>query len=184
MLLADSHVLRDLAGDLDDFLLHTNQQAQRYEALAEVHDTGYQIDMAYTGYHADWFLNPPYADGGGIVAGVNPTITVTEFYVTPFDRFVWNSPEESVVSELYPGKTIGFAIGIIDRDSKESARQESIHYLRAGELTQDCLGVCSLAMDYSDDFASGFLLGPGGELPDDSAVESITWGRIKAQFGK
>ena len=26
------------------------------------------------------------------------------------------------------------------------------------------------------------LLGPGGGIPDDSAVESITWGRIKAQF--
>ena len=31
------------------------------------------------------------------------------------------------------------------------------------------------------DPARGLLVGPGGELPD-SAVESMTWGRIKATF--
>lgn len=34
------------------------------------------------------------------------------------------------------------------------------------------------------DLVDGVLLGLDGEVPDDSAVESITWGRIKAQFVK
>ena len=128
-------------------------------------------------------MNPPYADGGGRVLGEHPTISVTEFYVTPFDRFVWNSPEESLVSELYPGKIIGFAIGVVDNDLTEGFPLDSIHYLRTEELSEDC-GGWSLYPHCSDGFSLGLLLGPGGEIPDISAVESITWGRIKAQFVK
>ena len=135
----------------------------------------------WTDSFADWFLYPPYAAGGGGSVGENPTISVTEFYVTPFDRFVYNSPEESVVSDLYPGKTIGFAIEVYDFEPERKV--ETIHYLRAGEW-----GECQPpgeskwhAMTSSDCFAVGLLLGPGGELPE-SAVESVTWGRIKARF--
>ena len=34
-----------------------------------------------------WTVLPPYGHGGGGVVGVNPTISVIEFYVTPFDRW-------------------------------------------------------------------------------------------------
>ena len=40
----------------------------------------------------------------------------------------------------------------------------------------------NLAVLTADEFVAGLLVGPGGEIPDESAVESITWGRIKARF--
>ena len=117
--------------------------------------------------------------------GQNPTISVTEFYVTPFDRFVWNSPEESVISELRPGKTIGFAIRVPDHEPKPDNLKSS-HYLWSENCTPVSSGWPPLNVGSSprcsDGFATGLLVGPGGEIPDDSAVESITWGRIKAQF--
>ena len=178
----------DALSDEEEYLLGTFRQAQEFRALAEVHDTGAHVKMPHPGgyYGEDWYQMPPYAEGGGGVFGENPTISVTEFYVTPFDRFVWDSPEESLVSDLYPGKVIGFALGVTDRDTPvdESPGLESVHYLRGMEPDWNCLGFCSLVMYTSEEFAKGLLLGPGGEIPDDSAVESVTWGRIKAQFAE
>ena len=201
MSLNDSYILFFVDGDLsggeifpldwgnlsfEEQLLLWHQQAQGYEALAEVYDKGplVRIPLPILGQGGwsrskGWFMYPPYVDGGGRVFGEHPTISVTEFYGTPFDRFVYVNPEESVVSDLYPGKIIGFTIGVIDIDTK-GGRQESIHYLRAEEISEDC-GGWSLYPHCSDGFSPGFLLGPGGEIPE-SAVESDTWGRIKAQF--
>ena len=41
----------------------------------------------------------------------------------------------------------------------------------------------SAVFQNADNFVRGLLVGPGGELPD-SAVESMTWGRIKATLGR
>lgn len=35
---------------------------------------------------------------------------------------------------------------------------------------------------YAEQFADGILVGPGGTLPEGSAVENNSWGRIKASF--
>ena len=51
---------------------------------------------------------------GGAVAGEDPFVSIIEFYVTPFDVFVYDRPEESVESELYAGKTIGFRFHVFD----------------------------------------------------------------------
>ena len=125
---------------------------------------------------------------GGGSFGQNPTISVTEFYVTAFDRLVWNSPAESVVSDLYPGKIIGFHIMIWDRDAGY-AGLKSIHNLPGEGLGEGATGhPCSrhstMEVDCSDAFAPGLLLAAGGEIPEISAIESITWGRIKAAFVK
>ena len=48
--------------------------------------------------------------------GENPTIWVTEFFVTCFDLLDHLNPENSVVSELAAGKTIGFEFGVNDYD--------------------------------------------------------------------
>ena len=170
--------------DEDEYRLRTCRDAQPYDAIAEVFDNAPQVVItpllqSWVGGE-DWFYRPPYAEGGGGVAGENPTISVTEFYVTPFDRLVWNSEEESVVSELYRGKIIGFSIMIIDMDVRNGV-WKSIHYLRAGENLSGSEGD-NLAVLTADEFVAGLLVGPGGEIPDESAVESITWGRIKARF--
>ena len=161
--------------DLGGMQQGDNRQAQAYYALAEVYDTGPQVEMA--GSHLvdeDWFLKPPYAEGGGSAFGQNPTVSVTEAYVTPFDRFVWDGREKSRVSELYPGKIIGLSITVSDRDTGEW--NEMFYYILGGGLFEES--------NYSQNFPDFLLLGPGGEFLDDSAVESITWGRIKATFVK
>ena len=156
----------------EEWMLQQDQQAQQYSILPEVDDGGSTLEMhghLFFENYEDWLITPPYADGGGVTFGEKPTIVVTECYVTPFDKLVWNDPGESLVSELYPGKIIGFCIDVLDVDSAHSD-PESIHYLRSSET----------GFTYSDTFVEGILLGPGGETPDDSAVESIPWGRLKA----
>ena len=156
-----------------EFLLRHSQTAQGYLIIGGVYVAGPRVRLRnpFYVYDQNWFALPPYAEGGGGSAGENPTISVTEFYVTPFDRFVWNSPEESQVSELSPGKVIGFAININDQDADDDL---GAYTLGEGR------GLASSARQFVD----GVLLGSGGESPDESVVESITWARIKAQFVK
>ena len=156
----------------EEDLLYYNYQAQWYQALAETYDSGPRVTMIYTESKAqdDWFMEPPYAEGGGRIYGEHPTISVTEFYITAFDYFVWYSQEESAISELYPGKVIGLLIFVADRDENEVMPSS---FYNLGEFS-----------DLSDTFADCVLVDPRGEIPEISAVESITWGRIKAQFVK
>ncbi len=93
--------------------------------------------------------------------------------MTPFDRLIQDSPEESVVSTLSPGTLIGFVLHIGDIDEEGAWRAETTHSIRGQDYWSDTSN--------ADGFARGLLVGPGGELPD-SAVESLTWGRIKATF--
>ena len=155
-----------------EFLLSHNQTAQGYVIVGGLYAAGPRVHLYNMNfdYGEDWFVLPPYAEGGGGSAGENPFISVTEFYVTPFDRFIWDSPEESQVSDLSAGKVIGFAVNINDPDADDDL---GVYYL--GERGHP---------SHARYFVDGVLLGPGGEIPDESAVESITWARIKAQFVK
>ena len=158
----------------EELRLRIYQHAQDYYVLGDIVGGGPHVCLpAQSAYNdEDWFQRPPYAEGGGASFGEQPTLSVTEFYVTPFDRLIWNSPEESVVSALSPGTLIGFYLGIADYD-EEGARAEGWHFIRGRDY--------SSGSSNADSFARGLLVGPGGELPD-SAVESMTWGRIKATF--
>ena len=94
--------------------------------------------------------------------------------MTPFDLFVWDNREESVVSELGRGEVIGLGLTVSDFDEPWGDGPpiyDSAHILPpGGGLTR---------------LGDGMLLGPGGEIPPKiSAVESITWARIKARFVK
>ena len=145
-------------------------------ALAEVFDQGSQIDLFLRrSYGPDqFFLRPPFAEAGGGSFGEHPTVSVLECYVTPFDRLVWNSLEESLVSELFPGKIVGLNISSSDIDGDFGSAVS--HLLPSF----DAYG----RFDASN-FYDAILLGPGGEIPPGiSAVEGLTWGRIKAQFVK
>ena len=84
--------------------LQAPTQAQVFHALGEVFDGGSQVRLTPHAYHLspDWFSQPPFAHGGGAVVGGSPIFSVTEFYVTPFDRFVPRAdPEDSDVSDLF-----------------------------------------------------------------------------------
>ena len=95
---------------------------QWYGALAETRDTGPHAELGSSIYvEVDWALRPPYSDGGGRRFGMDPAFSVVEFYVTPFDHLDIDSPEASRATDLYPGRTIGFAIRVQDVDNAGSA---------------------------------------------------------------
>ena len=102
-----------------------------------------------------------------MVVGETPAISLIEFFVTPFDDLIWNDPEKSVVSELFPGKVVGFEIKVWDFEPDPG------FFALAGESTS------STNASY---FVDGILVGLGNTLPDVSSVGSVTWGRIKASF--
>ena len=159
-------------------------RTQRYEAIART-PTGPTLDDAGTrvqsGEYA-WTVFPPYGAGGGGVAGENPTIIVIELYVTPFDGWAgWQSPGEIAVSDLTAGQIVGFAISIRERESPPDS--EWVDWvpeaMQSGGFTP--LEVFRIFFHRrADGFLDGLLLSAGPAGPDGSAVESVSWGRIKA----
>ncbi len=161
--------LEEIKDDEERGLLNY-QQAQNYNALGDIVGGGPHVCLGSSRAKEDWYNLPPYAEGGGASFGEQPTLSVTEFYVTPFDRLIQDSPAESVVSALSPGTLIGFILSIADLD--EEGELWKGHLFISGQ--DEWPGIFN-----ADDFARGLLVGPGGEIPD-SAVESVTWGRLKA----
>ena len=167
-------------GDIEEEL-KTNRQAQRYEAIARV-PYGPMVSLNGTTVGAigfdeleldelNWMVQPPFAEGGGGVFGENLTIWVTEFYVTCFDRLDHLNPEESVVSQLAEGRTIGFDLRVHDYDI-EPFGARALYYLTGPDWEN---------FSQADHFADGLLLRPGGESVD-SSVQSTSWARIKASL--
>ena len=67
---------------------------------------------------------------------------------------------------------------VMERNKEERLRQRAIHVGDANHRT-----VCNIRKVSDADFlADAMLLGPGGRIPEGTAVESLTWGRIKASF--
>ena len=126
-------------GDHSGGVLELNSRAaQRYEAISYVPEGPtvgiYGVTLGFAAESASlrrWVFLPPYSDGGGGVAGENPTVWVIEFYVTPFDWLVLDfpypypdaehatdpnyvnpaagldpGPESSTVSQLQTGKIV------------------------------------------------------------------------------
>ena len=159
------------------------RQAQFYTAIGETigedpHVAISVLQLLNQLYeYGSWYTHPPYADGGGGHFGENPVIAVTEFYVTPFDHMVWFSEEESLVSELSPGRIIGFKVRVVDTDDVEDSF--AITFFTLPDIEDPTYEGAS-----ADFFLDGLLLGPSGAIPEveDTAVESITWGRIKTSF--
>ena len=100
-----------------------------------------------------------------------PVISTIELYVTPFDDWEgWDRPGEIEVSKLAIGQVIGVGIHVFDYDqSGEWAfwTPERMPFFPGPDLLLD-----------------GLLLGPDSSAPpgDDSAVESVSWARIKASL--
>ncbi len=153
-------------------VLARNRQAQRWMAIAEAPD-GDILD--YDGF-SEWVVREPYALAGSGVIGQRPAITVVEFKVTPFDDLIYDDEDASEVSQLHPGKTIGFAMTTNDNDATE-------YKDGLGPAIQLSLSSRVLSRYDADLFVDGLLVGAGEDpssYDDVSAVEPSSWARIKA----
>ena len=119
-----------------------------------------------------WYLEPPYADGGGGLIGESPVISVTEFYVTPFSALVNKSPDDSVIVELTSGAVVGLAMSVRDVDQGPGDRQG---WYQLPELEPFDIRFAHLWVD-------GLLLDGNGAGSGGSVVEAGSWGRIKASL--
>jgi hypothetical protein len=99
--------------------LFVERSAQDYMAIAEAPE-GYSV--GYGGAGASWVNVPPYTEGFGAIVGESPTVSVIEFFATPFDDLIWNNPKESAPTDLFPGKIIGFI------SVRQATRQERKDY--------------------------------------------------------
>ena len=111
-----------------------------------------------------------------------PFISVIELYITPFDfqRGAWSNPEESEFSDLAEKQVIGFAFAVFDADESEHGVILTPEAMQPANPVFDSLAVIDMAFLRADRFLDGVLLPgeTGGRA--DSAVESVSWGRIKA----
>ena len=151
-----------------------NVQAQGYFAIAGTYDNDSNLQFLWhlvDQSHAPGFLLPPYADGGGGCVSEQPVICAVEFYVTAFDGFVWNNPGESVVSDLYPGKSIAF--GIVLGDVEPGIRNQPKSAFALSPFSENRWD--------SSTWSEGLLVGADSRA-NDTAVRDVTWGRIKASL--
>ena len=159
-------------GNLEPWRRLSNSVAQFYVAISETWDSGPRLTMGSDG---GWCLYPPYSEGGGGQFGEQPSISVTEFYVTPFDELIWNDEAGSVVSELTPGKVIGLIIAIPDFDNPAARFYPPFNTL------QSFPPQAWERMGNADYMARGVLMGreqSSGTAPDELPAEA--WGRLKA----
>ncbi|NKB67602.1 MAG: hypothetical protein GKR89_11105 [Candidatus Latescibacteria bacterium] len=158
------------------YYLRYARDSQWYMMISQVFDEGLVLDLvnywpAPKGNNReDWYLRPPYAEGGGGHFGERPTVSVNEFYLTPFDQLVWDDPAQSQVSDLTPGKRINFRMSLVDVEGELT---------RFDTYTQEAF----FSIPEGTEWADGFLVGTDGTLlEEDTAVEGLSWGRIKATF--
>lgn len=157
-------------------LMEVHGDAQRYSAVART-ATGPTLDDGTWWEGEDgrsWKIFPPYGDAGGMAAGENPTISVVELYVTPYDEW-GEDAEETFFSDLSAHQIVGFSVEVIeqDRDPQECGCSGFSWYPAEMEG-----GVWLDLLDsMADLYVDGLLL-----PPKDTAVESVTWGRIKASL--
>ena len=163
----------DCARCTPERILAYNRQAQRWLAIAEAANGKI---LGYDGF-SEWVAREPYAAAGSGVVGRTPAITVVEFKVTPFDDLIWDDEDASEVSQLLPGKTIGFTMTTNDNDATE-------YKDGLGAAIQLSLGPEFLNLRTNASlFVDGLLVGAGehpSSYDDASAVESSSWARIKA----
>ncbi len=150
----------------EEKLLNNNRTAQQYIAVA---DDPSGRHVFYLGAGAEWVNELPWADGSGVSVGDGPTQSVIEFFVTPFDDLIWNSPDDSVPSPLFDGKIIGFQISLPDTD-QGPGQDRAFHTLSGQAAT----------WRFAERFVDARLVGAGGG----TAVEEDSWGRIKASLSE
>ena len=159
-------------------------QTQRYEAIARtISGPLIRNEIQWTGVFS-WRLFPPYGDAGGGVFGEAPTISVIELYITPYDRWgAWDEIEETEFSDLAAGQVVGFAIMVNDRDRDERVTAGCPGHPKPWSPVIPMYGT---EIGHRNGFAADFFLDgillPADTEPEGTAVESVSWGRIKASL--
>ena len=100
-------------------------------------------------------------------------------YVTPYDWWgAWDDMDQTGFSELSANQIVGFAIKIIDQDRNHNDCEpcSAASWIPA-DMDVDGLADLDGRMQIADIFLDGLLLPAQG-----TAVESTTWGRIKASL--
>ncbi len=153
-------------------------QAQIYVFRPEP-QPGHGDQLVNGPFHAPWATLPPWSDGGGTQYGEDPSYSMTEFYITPFDDLNWEGPELGRRSVLEPGNIIGLEIAVQDND-------------RPGSVVSDLYRLVLPTFDggglyptmWSENFADGELIPcyRGNCSGATTAVSEDSWGRIKASF--
>ena len=110
--------------------LNNNRTAQQYFAVAD-DPSGRHVSYSGAG---EWVTDLPYADGGGVSVGDGPTVSIIEFFCTPFDDLIWNSPDTSVPSSFFEDKVIGLQISIPDTD-QGPGQDRAFHTLSGQAVT-------------------------------------------------
>ena len=168
-------ILIDNAGGLT----YRMEQAQWYGAFPGTYNNDNNVSLFPSSSHADWMYQLPFADGGGAVVSSQPHFGVVEFFVTPFDRLIWDDQEKSIISDLFPQKTIGLGLELYDIDGNKN-NLESVFFLFGFE--SEMWGE-SDPLQSSDLLARGFLAEAGSPV-DDTVVNSVPWAHIKASLSE
>ena len=156
--------------DSEEYRTLWNVHVQEYIGMAQSH-TGRYVELEITHQFSEfsgWVTSPPYGDGGGGLFGENPLVAVIEFYVTAFDRLDWESPDNSEVSQLFPGKIIGLRPLVVDRDGGNTERTVYAAAPHDSEIWRS-----------AESFFDAVLIGADG-----TAVNLGSWARIKASLAE
>lgn len=139
-------------------------QAQYYEikSYSQADDL---ITIPFSASFRRWMHREPYAAAAGTALGENPTFWTVEFFATAFDDVPAEGPEGSVISDLQPGQTIGLDLVITDWDESETRMAQFFLMDPEDEM----------AWEGADGFVDAILVGP-----EQTAVETDSWARIKA----
>ena len=145
-------------------------QAQQYVVLPSSPD-GMAIGSNTSA--SGWCTLEPWGSHGGSTQGEAPTTTVIEFAITAWDALDWHGAGVSQRSVLEAGRIIGFQISVMDWDVVGT--YHAFHNLN---------GLANTWRE-ADNFVDGDLIGcEGGDCgaAPATAVESNSWGRIKASL--
>ena len=163
-------------------MMEVHGDAQRYEAVAQTPTGPILNDRIWWEYRGgipkSWRIYPPYGDAGGMAAGENPTISVIELFVTPFDEWGEDAGETGF-SDLSAHRIVGFSVEVIEQeeDAHECLCSGISWYPAEMETEGDLVDEYDLVDSIADLYVDGLLLSA-----EETAVESMTWGRIKASL--
>ena len=154
--------------------------SQKYDAIATT-ISGPNLDEIAIKWLMDsripWFVLPPYGDAAGSVIGENPIIVSIEMYISPHDG--WDGPEslpdQVAFSDLRPGKIIGFAIQVTDRDSFDWGLGGV--WVPAEMASDEPDPEIAMRLRSTNAILDGLLV-PAGH--PDTSVRKDSWARIKA----
>jgi len=175
--------------DEDERTLAKGRWSQSYHTrFPSLGDTGRESWSWFWMSKAEWHDDLPWSDYGFRLDGEIGAGEVTaymEVMRTPFDDFLWNDPNGSVVHQFVEGDITGLGWALFDSDLPgadggvgQGGAEHSGQWTLSGAA--DVWKTTASATD--------FLLAPVDPRVDFSqvptAVEAETWGRIKSAFVK